>query len=86
MEQKPTSQLPKAWHQHDGTNTMAPTPLELMANFYRRVLDGQSRTAALRDAQMDVKARYPHPLYWGAFICEGYPGPLSAPAGEKGTR
>jgi hypothetical protein len=59
----------------------APTR-ELMEDFYQRILSGQPRAAALRDAQMALRARYPDPLYWGAFICQGDPGPLrSAPAG-----
>jgi tetratricopeptide (TPR) repeat protein len=31
----------------------------------------------LRQAQLAMKARYPDPLCWGAFICQGDPGPLS---------
>jgi len=50
---------------------------ELMEDFYRRVLSGQPRARALRDAQIALKAAYPDPLYWGAFICQGDPGPLS---------
>jgi hypothetical protein len=53
---------------------------ELMEDFYQRILSGQPRAAALRDAQMTLRAKYPDPLYWGAFICQGDPGPLrSAP-------
>lgn len=49
---------------------------ELMEKFYRRVLEGRSRTDALREAQLEMKAKYPNPLYWGAFICQGDPKPL----------
>jgi CHAT domain-containing protein/tetratricopeptide (TPR) repeat protein len=49
---------------------------ELMEAFYRRLLEGQPRADALREAQLAMKARYPNPLYWGAFICQGDPGPL----------
>jgi CHAT domain-containing protein/tetratricopeptide (TPR) repeat protein len=49
---------------------------ELMVDFYRRILDGQPRAAALREAQLALKAQYPNPFYWGAFICQGDPGPL----------
>jgi tetratricopeptide (TPR) repeat protein len=49
---------------------------ELMEDLYRRVLQGQPRAEALRDAQLALKARYPDPLYWGAFICQGDPRPL----------
>jgi len=49
---------------------------ELMEDFYRRILEGQPRAEALRQAQLAMKAKYPDPYYWGAFICQGDPGPL----------
>ena len=49
---------------------------ELMEDFYRRLLEGVPRAEALRQAQLALKARYPNPLYWGAFICQGERGPL----------
>jgi CHAT domain-containing protein len=49
---------------------------ELMEDFYRRLLAGEGRAEALRQAQLALKARYPHPFYWGAFICQGAPSPL----------
>jgi CHAT domain-containing protein len=49
---------------------------ELMVGFYRRILTGQPRSDALRGAQLAMKAKYANPLYWGAFICQGDPGPL----------
>jgi CHAT domain-containing protein len=49
---------------------------ELMVDFYERILNGQSRAEALREAQLALKQRYPHPWYWGAFICQGDPGRL----------
>ncbi|WP_414569508.1 CHAT domain-containing protein [Nostoc sp. CCY 9925] len=49
---------------------------ELMEKFYRRLLEGRSRTDALRETQLEMKAKYPNPLYWGAFICQGDPKPL----------
>jgi CHAT domain-containing protein/tetratricopeptide (TPR) repeat protein len=49
---------------------------ELMEDFYRRILAGQPRADALRDAQLAMKAKHPKPLYWGAFICQGDPAPL----------
>lgn len=51
---------------------------ELMEGFYRRLLAGEGRAAALRHTQLEMKSRYDNPLYWGAFICEGDPGPLPA--------
>jgi len=54
---------------------------DLMVDFYRRVLAGTERSEALRQAQLAMKAKYPDPFYWGAFICEGEPGPLSSISG-----
>jgi CHAT domain-containing protein len=49
---------------------------ELMEDFYQRILSGQPRAEALRLAQLAMKNKYSHPYYWGAFICQGNPGPL----------
>jgi CHAT domain-containing protein/tetratricopeptide (TPR) repeat protein len=54
---------------------------ELMEDFYGRILAGQGCADALREAQLALKARYPDPLHWGAFICQGDRGPL--PAGPE---
>jgi CHAT domain-containing protein len=53
---------------------------ELMEDFYRRILAGEPRAEALRQAQLEMKKKYPDPFYWGAFICQGDPGPLPLPA------
>lgn len=54
---------------------------ELMEDFYGRLLAGrQPRVEALREAQLALKRRKPHPSYWGAFICQGAPEPLDVPA------
>ena len=49
---------------------------ELMVNFYKHLLSGKPRAEALREAQLQMKEKYPNPYYWGAFICQGNPGPL----------
>jgi CHAT domain-containing protein/tetratricopeptide (TPR) repeat protein len=49
---------------------------ELMEKFYQYILRGQPRHEALWSARLDMKALYHHPYYWGAFICQGSPGPL----------
>jgi CHAT domain-containing protein/tetratricopeptide (TPR) repeat protein len=49
---------------------------QLMEDFYRRLLAGEGRAEALRQAQLALKAKYPHPFHWGAFICQGDPSPL----------
>jgi tetratricopeptide (TPR) repeat protein/CHAT domain-containing protein len=48
----------------------------LMLDFYNRILQGQPRAEALREAQLALKKLHPHPYYWGAFICQGVNGPL----------
>jgi len=53
---------------------------ELMEEFYRRILKGEPRAEALKNAQMHIRSQYPHPFYWGAFICQGDPGPLQSTA------
>jgi tetratricopeptide (TPR) repeat protein len=59
---------------------------ELMENFYGRLLAGQGRAEALRDAQLTIKVKYPEPFYWGAFICQGDPSPLGTmQSGIAGT-
>jgi CHAT domain-containing protein len=50
---------------------------ELMADFYCRLLAGEGRAEALRQAQLALKERHPDPHSWGAFICLGDPGPLA---------
>ena len=49
---------------------------QLMEFFYDHILDGESRAESLRKAQLAMKKKYPDPLYWGAFICQGDPSPL----------
>jgi CHAT domain-containing protein len=50
---------------------------ELMEDFYRRLFAGEPRAEALRQAQLALKARYPAPYFWGAWICQGEPGALT---------
>jgi len=50
--------------------------LDLMVLFYKRMLAGEPRAEALRQARLTIKKSNPHPFYWGAFICQGDPGPL----------
>ena len=47
------------------------TTAELMGEWYGRLRDGQGRAAALRDAQFEIKRRYPHPYYWAPFVLIG---------------
>jgi CHAT domain-containing protein len=41
----------------------------LMTEFYRRILSGEARAGALREAQRLMKASHPDPVNWAAFIC-----------------
>ena len=43
----------------------------LMERFYTHLRSGMSKAEALRQAQMDVRAEYPHPYYWAAFVLTG---------------
>ena len=49
---------------------------ELMEAFYGRLLAGEGRAEALRQAQLALKAKYPDPFYWGVLFCEGDSSPL----------
>jgi CHAT domain-containing protein/Tfp pilus assembly protein PilF len=49
---------------------------ELMVDFYQRLLRGEPRAEALRGAQLAMKKKHHDPFCWGAFICQGDPGPL----------
>jgi CHAT domain-containing protein len=40
---------------------------QLMASFYGHLKAGRPKAAALRDAQLALRARYPHPFFWAAF-------------------
>jgi CHAT domain-containing protein len=51
---------------------------DLMVDFYRRISYGKPRAEALREAQLAIRKKYSDPFYWGAFICQGNPGPLKS--------
>ncbi|MCD7442259.1 CHAT domain-containing protein [Streptomyces lincolnensis] len=51
---------------------------ELMEDFYGRLTRGEPRGSAFRAARLAMRARKPDPYYWGAFICQGDPGPMPA--------
>ena len=50
----------------------------LMNRFYRELLEGRGRADALRAAQLGLKGEpaTSDPRCWGAFICQGDPGPI----------
>ena len=43
----------------------------MMERWYARMRDGAGRTTALREAQLALKERYPHPYYWAPFVLIG---------------
>ena len=47
------------------------TTAEMMGEWYDRLRGGQGRAATLRDAQLEIKRRYPHPYYWAPFVLIG---------------
>ena len=42
-----------------------------MELWYARMRDGAGRTTALREAQLALKERRPHPYYWAPFVLIG---------------
>ncbi len=45
--------------------------IELMASFYRRLQAGVSAAESLRQAQVELRQRFPDPYYWAAFTLTG---------------
>jgi CHAT domain-containing protein len=44
---------------------------ELIVDFYRRWIPNKDRRQAFREAQQELRKKYPEPFYWGAFIMLG---------------
>lgn len=57
--------LVSLWLAHDETTA------SLMTRWYEKLLGGESPAKALRDAQLEVKERHPHPYYWAPFVLVG---------------
>jgi tetratricopeptide (TPR) repeat protein len=47
------------------------TTAELMENWYEHLSEGCGRATALRNAQLTLKDKYPHPYYWAPFVLIG---------------
>ncbi len=47
------------------------TTAELMDNWYEHLSEGVGRATALRNAQLALKEKYPHPYYWAPFLLIG---------------
>ena len=54
---------------------------ELMMAFYRHWQSGMGKAEALQAAQAEIRARYPSPFYWAAFVLSGDPGQAAPQAG-----
>jgi CHAT domain-containing protein len=52
------------------------TTRALMERFYRNLLAGQGRAAALQQAMIALRAKHPHPHSWAPFITIGRDAPL----------
>ncbi|WP_242589548.1 CHAT domain-containing tetratricopeptide repeat protein [Corallococcus macrosporus] len=52
------------------------TTSALMEAYYRNLLAGQGRAAALREAMRKLRAARPHPHYWAPFLVLGREAPL----------
>ena len=52
--------------------------VSLMSQFYRGLAQGESRSAALRNAQLALLASpaYGHPYFWAGFVLSGEDGPM----------
>jgi CHAT domain-containing protein len=46
----------------------------LMTAFYTHLKQGKGKAEALRVAQAETRAKYPHPYYWAAFVLTGDAG------------
>ena len=44
---------------------------QLMRRFYQGLKSGFSKSRAIQEAVLEVKARFPHPYYWAPFILMG---------------
>ena len=49
---------------------------QMMTTFYRGLKNGAGRGAALRDAELAMLKKHPHPFYWASFIQSGDWKPL----------
>jgi CHAT domain-containing protein len=59
------------WSVQDDTTAL------LMKRFYTHLRSGIAKAQALRQAQIEVRAEYPHPYYWAAFVLTGDGGSAS---------
>ncbi|WP_309243072.1 CHAT domain-containing tetratricopeptide repeat protein [Hyalangium versicolor] len=58
----------------------------LMETYYRNLLAGQGRAAALRAAMRTLRQRHPHPYFWASFIAMGQDTPLQGVTPQSASR
>jgi CHAT domain-containing protein len=46
---------------------------ELIVSFFKQLRNGKSKAEALKEAQREMRVKYPHPYYWAAFVLTGAP-------------
>lgn len=73
------SLLLSLWDAHDASTT------EFMRSFYRHLCRGSARAAAVREAMLEVRQRFPHPYQWAPFVLVGAQGPLPGASGYSDT-
>jgi CHAT domain-containing protein len=44
---------------------------EFMSAFYRRYVSTHDRAGALREATLEIREKYPHPVHWAPFVLSG---------------
>jgi len=47
------------------------TTQEMMSIFYKNWLSGKNKREAFKEAQLELKKKYPEFCYWGAFVMVG---------------
>lgn len=62
------------------------TTHQLMESYYRNLLAGQGRGAALRAAMKALRQKQPHPHFWAPFIAIGQDKPLQGLVPSTGAR
>lgn len=59
---------------------------DLMTRYYKKLLSGSGRSAAMRDAALALRKKHAHPYFWAPFIAVGKAGPMEGIGkGKKGA-
>jgi len=70
--------LPRAFIQAGSDNLVATlwsvqdeSTRDLMVEFYKHILSGESKPEAMRNAQLSIMKKYEHPYFWAPFVIFG---------------